>query len=204
MGLRSKVFAATYDRLSRPAEPKLAQYRERTAGQATGKVLELGGGTGANLSFYGPDVELTVAEPSPDMAKRLRVKAAEMGLDVQIVPAGGENVPFPDDSFDNVVSTLVMCSVDDLPTTLQEARRVLRPGGAFYFFEHVLASGGMRRRLQHWLNPPWRVLNGHCNINRDIGSAIREAGFDRVELEAFDLPVGPPVVHPTIVGSAWM
>ena len=204
MGLRSKVFAATYDRLIRPAEPKLAQYRERTAGQATGKVLELGGGTGANLSFYGPDVKLTVAEPNADMARRLRRKAAEMGLDVQIVPSGGEKVPFPDGSFDNVVSTLVMCSVDDLPTTLQEARRVIKPGGAFYFFEHVLASGGMRRRLQNWLNPPWKVLNGHCNINRDIGSAIREAGFDRVELEAFDLPVGPPVVHPTIVGSAWV
>ena len=204
MGIRSKVFAATYDRLCRPAEPKLAQYRERTAGQATGKVLELGGGTGANLSFYDTTVELTVAEPNPDMAKRLRRKAAEIGREVQIVPDGAENVPFADASFDSVVSTLVMCSVDDLAGTLQEARRVLRPSGAFYFFEHVLASGGMRRRLQNWLNPPWRLFNGHCNINRDIESAIQEAGFDRVELEAFDLPIGPPVVHPTIVGSAWV
>jgi len=202
LGIRRRVMAATYDRLGRSAEPKLEQYRERTAGRATGKVLELGGGTGANLSFYNPEVELIVAEPNPHMASRLHQKAADLGREVTIVPDGGESLPFSDNSFDSVVSTLVMCSVKDLGVTLQEARRVLKAGGTFYFFEHVLASGGIRRTYQNWLNPPWRLLNGDCNINRDIPAAIQAAGFTRVELESFDLPIGPPVVRPTIVGAA--
>lgn len=96
-----------------------------------------------------------------------------------------------------------MCSVKDLGVTIQEARKMLKLGGTFYFFEHILGSGGMRSRYQDWLNPPWRLLNDDCNINRDIQGAIRAPGFTRVELESFYLPIGPPVVRPTIVGAAW-
>ena len=110
VGIRRRVMAATYDRLGRSAEPKLEQYRERTSGRAMGKVLKLGGGTGANLSFYATDVVLTVAEPNPHMAKRLDQKAADLGREVTIVPDGGESLPFADASFDSVVSTLVICS----------------------------------------------------------------------------------------------
>ena len=201
MSLSQRMFAASYDLLNAGVEGRLGRYRQQTAGRAMGDVLEIGGGTGANLPFYRRDVRLTMLEPNPHMVKRLKRTADKLGRSLDIVVGSGEEISFLDNSFDSVVSTLVMCSVKDLGVTLQEARRVLKAGGTFYFFEHVLASGGMRRRYQNWLNPPWRLLNGDCNINRYVQGAIRAAGFTRVELESFDLPIGPPVVRPTIVGT---
>jgi SAM-dependent methyltransferase len=203
LNIRQRGFAAMYDRLSAPAEPALAPYRQETAGRATGDVLEIGGGTGANLPFYRQDARLTVLEPNPYMAKRLQRKANELGREVTIVTELDKGLPFRDASFDSVVSTLVLCSVPDQVEEVREIQRVLRPDGAFYFFEHVAASEEWRRRFQDWFNGPWRFLAGGCNINRDIGTAIQSAGFSRVELRHFDMPVSSPLNRPSIVGAAW-
>lgn len=202
--IRQRGFAAMYDRLSAPAEPTLAPYRQETAGRATGEVLEIGGGTGANLSFYKPDARLTVLEPNPHMAKRLQGKAAELSREVTIVTELGDGLPFGDGSFDSVVSTLVLCSVPDLAEEVREIRRVLRPGGGFYFYEHVAAAGEWKRRFQDWFNGPWGFLADGCNLNRDIGAAIQSAGFSRVELRHFDMPNDLPITSPSIVGVAWV
>ena len=195
------MFAAVYDRLAAAEEPKNREFRERTAGRAEGKVLEIGGGTGLNLPFYRSDVQLTVAEPNPHMAKRLKKKAQGLGVNVTIVSDVGERLPFQDGEFDSVVATLVLCSVRDLPDVLKEARRVLKPGGSFYFFEHVAAETKWKRRFQNWFNGPWKYLGDGCNLNRDIAAVIRQSGFQSVEIEAFELP-GASVVSPRIVGTA--
>ena len=148
MGFRDFLFAYSYNMLNSSVETRLIQYREETAGKARGKVLEIGGGTGANLPFYRSDTNLTIVEPNPYMAKILRVKANELGRAVKIFDGYGENLAFADQSFDAVVSTLVLCMVDDLPKVISEARRVLKPGGAFYFYEHVVS----RRPVVHKLS----------------------------------------------------
>ena len=201
MGLRKRFIAATYDRLNAGSEKHSRPYREQTAGQTTGEVLEIGAGTGANLSFYPPSVRLTVVEPNPHMAARLRKKARAVGMQVRVEIVRGEELPFADGAFDCVVSTLVLCSVRDLSVSLAEARRVLRPGGAFYFFEHV-GAGGWRRRAQDLLNPVYHLVDGECNLNRDIDAAIRSAGFSQVDVRAFDLPGSLPVFAAGIVGTA--
>jgi ubiquinone/menaquinone biosynthesis C-methylase UbiE len=212
MGLGKRIFAACYDLInSGKAERQLAPYREQTAGRAWGDVLEVGAGTGANLPFYSPDVRLTVVEPNPHMAKRLRRKAAKLGRQVTITPGLGESLPFPDASFDSVVVTFVLCSVKDVGQVAREARRVLRPSdmasgkplGRFYFCEHVAADSPRVRKWQDRLNWLWGRLADGCNLNRDIASAIREAGFSRVEVTPFKIPASPPFIRPGIVGAAW-
>ena len=112
--LRQRGFAALYDKVQVRAEAKLAAYRERTAGRATGDVLEIGGGTGANLPYFTKDARLTVIEPNPYMARRLKQKAMEIDRDIDIVSDIDDTIPFADASFDSVVTTLVLCSVPDL------------------------------------------------------------------------------------------
>ena len=202
MSLSQRFFAASYDLLNSGVEGRLLPYRQQTAGHAWGEVLEIGGGTGANLPFYPANAKLTVVEPNPHMVRRLRRKAAKLGRSVTIVPDVGESLPFPDASFDSVVTTLVLCMVEDLHQVVREARRVLRHGGAFFFYEHVVSQNPRMRRWQDRLNPIWRFVTTGCNLNRDIAAAIESAGFSQVELTAFNLSVGPPITIPNIVGIA--
>ena len=196
------LFAASYDLLNLGVEGRLQGYRERTAGRATGDVLEIGGGTGANLPYYPAGARLTVVEPNPHMVRRLERRAARSGRQVTVLPDAGERLPFRDGSFDSVVTTLVLCMVRDLDQVVSEARRVLRPGGVFYFYEHVVADRGWRRSLQNGLNPAWRFLTTGCNLNRDIAAAIGDGGFRHLEIEPFELAFGGPLSLPNIVGSA--
>lgn len=202
MSLSQLLFATWYDLLNAGVESRLKLYREQTAGRARGDVLEIGGGTGANLGFYSPDVRLTIAEPNPHMVKRLSRKAARMSFPVEVVADVGERLSFPNGSFDSVVTTLVLCMVSDLNEVIAEAARVLRPGGSFYFYEHVATEGGLRRRFENALNPVWKFATTGCNLNRDIESAIRLAGFRSIDLTTFDLSVGLPITLPNIVGAA--
>ena len=135
MGVRSTIFAATYDRMSRKGEEAgLRAMRESLLAGATGRVLEIGAGTGANLGLYGAGIEgLVMTEPEAAMIRRLQPKAQEDAPAAEIVQARAEALPFEDDSFDTVVSTLVLCGVDDQAQALREAHRVLRPGGRLLF-----------------------------------------------------------------------
>src|SRR5947209_17103356 len=130
MGLRSTIFAATYDRLSRANEEAgLHALREDLLAGGSGSLLEIGAGTGANLPLYHASLErLVVAEPEEAMLRRLREKAREFTPEAEIVQAPAEALPFDDDSFDTVVSTLVRCGVDDLAQALCAALRFCRPG----------------------------------------------------------------------------
>lgn len=202
MTISKRLFAAWYDLLNSGVEGRVVPYRKRTAGVARGSVLEIGGGTGANLPHYPQDVSITFIEPDPHMIKRLRRHAAQQGREAAIVQQVGESLPFADASFDAVVTTLVLCMVSDADAVVREAKRVLKPGGAFLFYEHVVSPRPCGRWWQRKLNPVWKCVTTGCNLDRDLTASIRNAGFTAVELEAFDLSVGLPVTIPNIVGVA--
>ena len=202
MSLSKRLFAAWYDLLNSAVEGRVMPYRSQTAGRTWGDTLEIGAGTGANLPFYPRDVRLTAVEPNPHMAKRLRRRAVRLGREVAVVSDVGERLTFRESSFDCVVTTLVLCMVEELDRVVSEARRVLRPGGAFFFYEHVVSPRPRGRRWQGRLNPVWKFVTTGCNLNRDIAGVIKAAGFSTVDITPFDLSIGMPVTIPNIVGVA--
>ena len=203
MSLRTKFFALTYDRqMAKTEKAGLRAFRERLLAGASGDVLEIGGGTGANLPYYGPAVgSLTITEPHAPMLRRLERRAGEQRPSARVLRAPAEDLPFDDHSFDVAVSTLVLCGVDDQPRALRELRRVLRPGGRLLFIEHVRSGDPGTARLQdrlNWLNR----LVVCCDCNRPTLDSIRAAGFTVAQVEHTALPKAPPFVRPAIVGSA--
>jgi ubiquinone/menaquinone biosynthesis C-methylase UbiE len=203
MSLRDRIFAAGYDPLSaRWEERHGAKLRKKLLEPAQGRVLEIGVGTGLNLPHYPPVDELVAADPSEPMLRRARRRAAKTGRDVTFVEAPAEQLPFEDDSFDTVVSMLVLCTVENQQRALQEIRRVLRPNGPFLFSEHVRSEDPKRARWQDRLEPIWGVVANGCHPNRHTLDAIREAGFDISGVEQGELPGLPALVRPYISASA--
>jgi ubiquinone/menaquinone biosynthesis C-methylase UbiE len=203
MRIGSRVFAFMYDRMSaRTEDAGLRELRRRLLADAQGRVLEIGGGTGANLLLYGPGVEsLTVTEPEQPMLRRLDRKAREQAPLTKVLRARAEELPFADDSFDTVVSTLVLCGVEDQQQSLREVRRVLRPGGRFLFIEHVRSDEPKLARLQDRLNGVNRFIV-RCDCNRATLGVIEAEGFEVTKLERTELPKAPPFARPLLVGVA--
>jgi SAM-dependent methyltransferase len=202
MGDGHRVFAALYDRFGDSMERRwMGGRRKRLLRGARGAVLEIGGGTGANLPYYGDVDRVTVVEPDPFMRKRLLPKSRVARVPVEVSAAGAEVLPFPDGSFDTVVSTLVLCTVPDQGLALGEIRRVLRPDGRLLFIEHVRASGSMTR-WQDRIEPLWRRLLAGCHPNRDTVAAMGRAGFELETFESFYPPVFLSGLTPHVQGSA--
>ena len=203
MSLRGKLFAVTYDRLSAKSERAgLATRRQLLLAGATGRVIEIGGGTGANLPHYGAAVDsLTLTEPETPMLKRLEKRVREEAPEATVLRAPAEDLPFEDDSFDTAVSTLVLCGVEDQARALRELRRVLRPGGRLLFIEHVRSDDPGIARFQDRINGVSRLVVG-CDCNRATLDSITAAGFDVTELEQTEMSKAPKFVRPLIVGAA--
>jgi ubiquinone/menaquinone biosynthesis C-methylase UbiE len=196
------IFAALYDRRGASMERRwMGGRRRRLLAGARGAVLEIGGGTGANLAHYRDVDRVVVAEPDPFMRRRLARKLEDARVPVEVSAAGAEALPFPDGSFDTVVSTLVLCTVPDQEAALDEVRRVLRTGGRLLFIEHVRAAGAAAR-WQDRLEPLWRRLLGGCHPNRDTVAAIEEAGFEIESFESFYPPDPLSVLMPHVQGLA--
>lgn len=204
MSLWGRLFAAGYDRFMAGTEKAgLAERRRELLAQAHGRVLEIGGGTGANLAHYPLTVEeLVVTEPEEPMARRLERKLGASERAVRVVRAPAERLPFADASFDCVVSTLVLCTVPDQAAALAELRRVLKPGGRLLFLEHVRAGDARLARWQDRWNPLQRRIGHGCNCNRATLAAIAAAGFGVQDVEHGTIPKAPPVIRPLISGSA--
>lgn len=190
-----RIFAALYNPMGERAERKvLGRVRQKLLANARGRTLEIGAGTGRNLSHYPDGIELVLTEPDAHMAKRIGRES---------VNAPAERLPFPDASFDTVVSTLALCTVDDLPASLAEARRVLVPGGSLLFLEHVRGEPGSKlARWQDRLERPWGAIAGGCHPNRDTLAAIRAAGFEVDDVERPEWRFMPRLVRPVVIGRA--
>jgi ubiquinone/menaquinone biosynthesis C-methylase UbiE len=201
VSLRSRVIAAMYDRMGAASEREgLAERRRHLLAGARGSVLEVGAGTGRNLEHY-PDAidELVLVEPEPAMVRKLKQRLGDVGRDARIVEAAAEALPFPDGSFDTVVCTLVLCSVDDAGRALAELRRVLRPDGSFLFLEHVRSDEAGTARLQDRINPIWRFVTDGCNCNRRTLSLI-DGAFSVEEVKRGEIPKAPSFVRPLVSG----
>jgi ubiquinone/menaquinone biosynthesis C-methylase UbiE len=189
-----------------PERAGLNAHRGRLVPGLRGRVLEIGGGTGANLAFYGPEVkELVIAEPEAPMADRLeaRLRSEPAGSGrARVIRTPAEQLPLPDASVDAAVATLVLCTVRDPACALAEVRRVLVPGGTLVFIEHVRAD---EPRLAAWQDRlhGFHKFTGHgCHCNRRTLANIEAAGFAVTELEHDRMRRTLPIVSPLIVGSA--
>ena len=204
-GLRARFFAWLLAHGSDLEERHYELVRQRVVGGLGGPgrtVVELGPGAGPNAQHFTRGTRWVCVEPNPHFHRHLRAAAEARGHDLEIVGHPAERLPLPDGSADAVVGTLVLCSVDDVAAVLREARRVLKPGAPFAFIEHVgAAPGSARRWWQEALRPAWGLMADGCDPSRDTEAALRAAGFARVDVEHFGLPLG--LARPHIAGRAW-
>lgn len=174
-------------------------------GGANFDVLELGCGTGANLSFY-PDTvnRLWLVEPNAIMRKQLREKVSTgKQANINILSDKAECLSLPDVSVDAVVCTLVLCSVKDLTKSLGEIHRVLRPQGKLIFIEHVAETNNIKRyQWQRRLEFLWKCIAGGCHITRHTEDAMTQAGFKLIEVQRQSMRGVPAIVRPSIRGVA--
>jgi len=196
-----RVFAGVYDRLMAGTEEAgLSDHRHGILAEARGRTVELGAGTGLNLAHYPDGVdELILTEPFPPMAKQLRERAGDRA---EVIEAPADALPIPDASIDTAVATLVLCTVDDVPATLAEVSRVLKPGGRLLFVEHVRSSDPGTARWQDRLRGPWQFMGHGCRCNRDTLAAIEASALEIDSVDHGELPKSPPIVRPLVVGSA--
>lgn len=198
-----RVFALVYDPFLWLGEiAGMRRRRRELVSAARGRVLEIGAGTGLNIAHY-PDgiTELVLAEPEPAMRRYLARRLSRCARPARIVDAAAECLPLPDDSVDTVVSTLVLCTVDDLDAAIHEIARVLRPGGQLLFIEHVRASSRFLSACQDKLVVPWRRFAAGCVCNRPTGEVLRGRGFT-VTAEHAAWRAMPPIVRPLVTGRA--
>jgi ubiquinone/menaquinone biosynthesis C-methylase UbiE len=176
--------------------------RRRLVADARGRVVEIGAGTGLNVPHY-PDgiAELVLAEPEPAMRRRLARRLRRYERVARIVDAPAEHLPLADGSVDTVVSTLVLCTVDQPERALHEIARVLRPDGQLLFVEHVRAGSRFLAACQDTLLHPWRRFAGGCVCNRPTIELMRACGFTIAADDAVWRGM-PAIVHPLVVGRA--
>jgi ubiquinone/menaquinone biosynthesis C-methylase UbiE len=196
-------YASVYDHLSKLDERRMAPIRDFVAGGASGRVLEIGCGTGANFAHYDwTKVEhVEASEPDPHMLKRAEAKRGALPPEAQVKlrlsRSPAEALPFPDASFDCAVVCLVLCTVFDQQRVLAELRRVVRAGGELRLVEHVAAEG-TRGKVQRVVQPVYGWLNGGCQLHRHTERELQAAGFALQVVERPDF--GP--LWPGFVGVA--
>lgn len=203
MRRRNPLFPYVY-RFGMPVFDRLfyRRYRREAMSHATGRLLVVGLGPGTDLLFLPASVSSVAAvEPDPAMRRMASALARRRGIDVDVVDAAGEAIPFPDNSFDSVHVGLVLCSVDDVAATLAEIRRVLAPGGRLVVLEHVRGDGLMGR-FQDLIAKPWAWVSSGCEPNRRTVDAIAAAGFDTSGLHSSRRTLVPPPCTPHLRGVA--
>ena len=182
-----------------------AELRGELLRGVSGRVLEVGAGTGINFPHYPPTVrELVAVEPEPYLRSRAAETAAPLPLEIQVIDGLAGELPFEEASFDAAVLAGVLCSVPDQEGALRDLRRVVRPGGELRFYEHVRASEPARARWQDAVDHVWPRLMGGCHPNRDTLGAIEASGFTVQRLRGFHFPPGALAfpVAPRILGVA--
>jgi ubiquinone/menaquinone biosynthesis C-methylase UbiE len=179
------------------------EYRRRALQAACGEVLEIGFGTGLNLSCYpGTVARLTVVDPAKVLPRRVarRIAALAFPVETDFVDAG--QLPFDSARFDTVVSTWTLCTIPDVAAALVEARRVLKPSGHFLFLEHGRSTdANVARRQDRW-NGLQQFIGGGCNLNRPIDRLIESSGMQIAHLERFLMPNSPRVAAEHYMGWA--
>ncbi|HTZ85167.1 MAG TPA: class I SAM-dependent methyltransferase [Solirubrobacteraceae bacterium] len=204
--VRHPVFARVYERVAQAGERRSgAVHRRRMVEGLSGRVIEVGAGSGANFAHYPSTVsEVVAVEPEPYLRERARQAAVDARVQVSVVDGVGGMLPGGAGSFDAGVVALVLCTVPDQEQALAELYRVIRGGGALRFYEHVVAESSAEARLQRLADATfWPRIAGGCHLARDTKAGIERAGFQIERCERFyfsPAPVIPPDPH--ILGSA--
>ncbi|AFM12638.1 class I SAM-dependent methyltransferase [Turneriella parva] len=192
-GWYNKIFSAAYDPFMSVVEKNALSGRRRALlGNLSGRVLELGCGTGINFEFYAAAAEVLAIEPSDAMRTQALDKlsrekfAARIRVEPWLLEDERLVAAYPAGSFDAVVCTLVLCTVPDPAATLALLYRQLKPGGKLIALEHVRAKSGLGQSVQNLMNPFWRHLAEGCQLNRDTHATIEAAGFHAVKSDEFD------------------
>ncbi|WP_068830342.1 class I SAM-dependent methyltransferase [Pseudomonas sp. BMS12] len=176
--------------------------RSRVVPQAEGRVLEIGIGTGLNLSFYDAQKVSAIVgvDPAAQMQDKARQRAGQIAIPLEMIALELGQIQAADASFDSIVCTFTLCTIPDASAALQEMRRVLKPGGKLLFAEHGRAPDLKVRLWQDRLTPLWKPLAGGCHLNRDIPALLRTGGFHIRDLHSGYLPGPRPM---TWVWSGW-
>lgn len=180
------LFSRLYDHLMTPLEAaSFRKMRRQIAGDAEGRVLEIGSGTGLNFPYYRLAASVDAIEPDAAMGRQSFDRIRRARLPVRLHAAGAEALPFPDDRFDTVIATLVFCTIPDPARALQEVRRVAKPGARFVLFEHVRMSNRPMAALQTALTPAWSKIADGCRLDRDTAGLVRSAGFSIRRMDSY-------------------
>lgn len=167
--------------------------RKKVVPRAEGRVLEIGFGAGHNLPFYDPAkvTHLWALEPSRELRARAAERVSKIKFPIEFLDLGGEQIPLPDNSADNILITYTMCTIPDVMAALSEMHRVLRPGGKMIFCEHGKAPDAGVERWQARIEPVWKKIAGGCHLCRPIPSLVTQSGFKIEDMETMYLPGTP-------------
>jgi ubiquinone/menaquinone biosynthesis C-methylase UbiE len=162
----------------------LTPYRRRLVPMAEGRVLEIGVGSGCNLSLYGEAASVVIGlDSSPTLLSMAREASRHVTRAIEFLEGSAEAIPMEDHSVDTLVTTWTLCSIPDVRGALEEMRRVLKPSGALLFVEHGRSPDANVRRWQDGLTPIWKRLAGGCHLNRAIPELLEATGFRIERLE---------------------
>jgi ubiquinone/menaquinone biosynthesis C-methylase UbiE len=201
--VHNPIFARFYARTTELAEAKGAsEHRDELLAGLSGRVIEVGAGTGANVGHYPESVtEVIAVEPEPYLRHLAEGAAAQAPLAIKVIDGVADDLPAQDDEFDAGVASLVLCSVPDQLAALWELHRAIRAGGDLRFYEHVRSPKPGFARLQRALDVVWPFFGGGCHTSRDTTSTIEAAGFTIEDTRRFSFrpclaaaPVSPHVI----------
>ena len=191
MGLYAQVFVPLLCDFGLD-RPFVARYRRDLLALASGNILEIGFGTGLNLPFYAPHVrKVTTVDPNVGMYRRARRRIKQAGIEIDRRLLGGERLPFEDGSFDCVVSTFTLCSIEQVDQAVREVYRVLKPGGKLLLLEHGLSPQLNVQKWQRRLNRLQMRLAGGCHLDRDIRALVTAQPFASVRMDDFYIEKTP-------------
>jgi ubiquinone/menaquinone biosynthesis C-methylase UbiE len=191
MGFYSKViFPAFYDCVI--DKPYWDEHRKRQLADVSGEVLEIGVGTGLNLPHYPEYVrKITTVDPNPGMNRKLAKRIASSEIEVDRRVLSSEELPFDNETFDCVVSTITLCSIANVTQAMAELYRVLKPGGRLQFFEHgVSPDPAVQRRQLRW-NWLQGIIGDGCRLDLDVAALLADHPFNAVEIDNFYMEQTP-------------
>lgn len=201
IGFRQRFFAWGIHQVMKVYEPQVAPIKSELFGRVSGRVVEIGPGTGPNLKYLPQGVHWTGVEYNRHMFKYLEPEAVRLGLEYELIEGSAMAMPIADESVDWVIGSLVLCSVPDPEQTLAEVRRILKPGGKYAFIEHVRATpGSWTEFVQQAIKPVWCCCADGCHPDRRSWEVIESAGFSDCSIDRFRMRF--PVVSPHIYGVA--
>jgi SAM-dependent methyltransferase len=186
--VRGPFNASFFSALDGYIDSFLRPHKKEVFADLPDEIVELGPGVGANFRYLRPGTRVIAVEPNTAMHARLKARATKCGIELDLRTIVGEAIDLPDECVDAVISSLVLCTVHHPAQVLAEVQRVLRPNGSFRFVEHVAApAGSTLRRLQRIVRRPWAFTFEGCSCERDLETAVRQAGFAEVDIERYRL-----------------